>query len=94
MVSMLEHLPKEVGALLLAVGALGLILPGVVGTPAFIAGGLVFWPRAFSPIEGWFARKFPKVHHTSLDQIRRYLKDLESRYPTSNLLPTNQNHNP
>jgi hypothetical protein len=83
MVGMLERLPKEVGALLVSVGVLGMVLPGLVGTPALIAGGLVFWPKAFGPIEGWFGRKFPQAHHKSLEQIHRYLEDLEHRYPTA-----------
>src|SRR5206468_1701218 len=37
----IKDLPKEVGVMLMTVGALGFILPGVVGTPAVIAGGLV-----------------------------------------------------
>ena len=83
MLGMLERLPKEVGALLVSVGVLGMILPGVVGTPALIAGGLVFWPKVFGPVEGWFGRKFPQTHHKSLEQIHRYLEDLERRYPTA-----------
>ncbi|MGC8640215.1 MAG: hypothetical protein ACP5XB_10115 [Isosphaeraceae bacterium] len=77
----IKDLPKEVGVMLLTVGALGFMLPGVVGTPAMIAGGLVLWPKAFGKVENWFERKFPKMHKQSLFQINRYLNDLESRYP-------------
>jgi hypothetical protein len=79
----IKDLPKEVGVMLMTVGVLGVALPGVVGTPAMIAGGLVLWPKAFGSIENWFERKFPKVHKQSLHQIHRYLNDLESRYPDS-----------
>jgi hypothetical protein len=79
----IEDLPKEVGVMLLTVGVLGFALPGVVGTPAIIAGGLVLWPRAFGKVENWFERKFPQVHKQSLYQIHRYLNDLEDRYPNS-----------
>jgi uncharacterized membrane protein YbaN (DUF454 family) len=78
----LEELPKELGVLLMAVGTLGYILPGVIGAPAFIAGGVVLWPRAFGRVENWFERRFPKVHRESMRQIGRYLDDLERRYPT------------
>ena len=81
MASILQGLPREVGALLMSVGALGVVIPGMVGVPAVIAGGLVIWPNTFRPIEGWLGRKFPKVHRQSLEQIRRYLDDLEHRYP-------------
>jgi hypothetical protein len=77
----IKDLPKEVGVMLMTVGVLGLALPGVVGTPAMIAGGLVLWPKAFGKVENWFERKFPKIHKQSIHQIHRYLNDLESRYP-------------
>ncbi len=77
----IKDLPKEVGVMLMTVGVLGLVLPGVVGTPAAIAGGLVLWPRAFGKIENWFERKFPETHKHSLYQINRFLDDLDARYP-------------
>jgi hypothetical protein len=79
----IKDLPKEVGVMLMTVGVLGMALPGVVGAPALIAGGLVLWPKAFGKVESWFERSFPKVHKQSLHQIHRYLNDLESRYPDS-----------
>lgn len=79
----IKDLPKEVGVMLMTVGVLGFALPGVVGTPAVIAGGLVLWPKAFGKVENWFERKFPKIHKQSLHQIHRYLNDLENRYPDS-----------
>jgi len=77
----IKDLPREVGVMLMTVGVLGIILPGIVGTPAAIAGGLVLWPKAFGKVENWFERRFPKMHKQSLYQINRYLNDLESRYP-------------
>ena len=85
--SRIKDLPKEVGVMLLTVGVLGVVLPGVVGTPAAIAGGLVLWPKAFGKVESWFERRFPDMHKQSLYQINRYLNDLEARYP-------NSTHNP
>ena len=79
----IEDLPKEVGVMLMTVGVLGLALPGVVGGPAVLAGGLVLWPRAFGRAETWFEKKFPKVHQHSMQQINRYLDDLEKRFPES-----------
>ena len=77
----IKDLPKEVGVMLMTVGVLGFVLPGVVGTPAAIAGGLVLWPKTFEKVENWFERRFPKIHKQSLYQINRYLNDLETRYP-------------
>jgi hypothetical protein len=78
----LEDLPKELGVLLASVGVLGVILPGIAGTPALIAGGLVLWPKTFSKVEDWFENRFPETHRNSMQQVGRFLDDLERRYPT------------
>jgi hypothetical protein len=67
--------------MLVTVGAVGWVLPGVAGAPALLAGGLVLWPRSFGRLESWFERRFPKLHQQSMQQIGRYLDDLERRYP-------------
>lgn len=79
----IEDLPKEVGVMLMTAGVLGMALPGVVGGPALIAGGLVLWPKAFGRVENWFEKRFPKAHRQSMQQINRYLDDLEKRFPES-----------
>jgi hypothetical protein len=78
-----ERLPPEVGVLLMVVGVAGLLLPGPVGSPFFIAGGVALWPAAFGRVEGWFQRKFPVIHRNGMEQMERYLADLERRYPGS-----------
>ena len=75
------HLPKEVGIMLVSVGTLGLVLPGMLGTPALIAGGLVLWPKTFSSVEGWLRRRNPGLYHRGMKQLSRFLDDLERRYP-------------
>src|SRR4051812_37602481 len=79
----LERLPREIGALLIVIGVAGLLLPGPVGSPFVLAGGLVLWPKGFGRVEGWFARRFPRLHREGMAQIERYLDDLERRYPGS-----------
>jgi hypothetical protein len=86
-ISQIRALPREMGVMLVAVGSLGWLLPGMVGTPALIAGGLVLWPRAFGKVESWFERRYPKLHHESMRQLGRYLRDLDRRYPESALPP-------
>jgi hypothetical protein len=81
--SRLERLPPEIGALLMVVGVAGMVLPGPVGSPFFIAGGVALWPAAFGRVEKWFQRRFPFVHRKGLEQIGRYLDDLEKRFPGS-----------
>src|SRR3954454_12514168 len=78
-----DRLPPDVGALLMVVGIAGLLLPGPVGSPFFIAGGVALWPAAFGRVESWFQRRFPVVHRNGVEQIERYLDDLEKRFPGS-----------
>jgi hypothetical protein len=77
-----KELPKEVGVMLVTAGIVGLILPGP-GTPALIAGGLALWPKAFGKLESWLERHHPVVHRQSMQQIDRFLNDLEKRYSYS-----------
>jgi hypothetical protein len=76
----IKDLPKEVGAMLVSVGVLGTFLPGMVGTPALIAGGMVLWPGTFGKLESWFQRRYPELHKQGMRQVSRYLEDLDRRY--------------
>jgi hypothetical protein len=80
--SSIKDLPKEVGVMLITAGIVGFILPGP-GAPAIIAGGLVLWPEAFGKLESWLERSHPKVHRKGMQQINRFLNDLQKRYPDS-----------
>ncbi|MGO9464581.1 MAG: hypothetical protein ACLQVF_10570 [Isosphaeraceae bacterium] len=77
----IRNLPPELAVLLLSVGALGFLLPGIIGTPALIAGGLALWPKAFGRAESWFEKRYPSAHRQSLHQMGRFLADLDRRYP-------------
>jgi hypothetical protein len=78
----IKDLPKEVGVMLITAGIVGFVLPGP-GTPAIIAGGLVLWPDAFGKVESWLEHAYPKVHRKGMQQINRFLSDLQKRYPYS-----------
>jgi hypothetical protein len=80
-VQRIKQLPKDVGVMLVTVGVAGFVLPGIVGVHALIAGGLVLWPGAFNRLDDWFARRTPGWHHLGMQQIGRFLDDLERRYP-------------
>jgi hypothetical protein len=86
----LEDLPREIGVLLISVGFLGIVLPGIAGAPAFIAGGLVLWPKSFGKIEDWFHQRFPETHTSSMKQVGRFLGDLQRRYPGNPGLATRE----
>ena len=78
----IKHLPKEVGVLLLVGGIGGLLLPGPVGTPFVLVAAVVLWPSLFERLELFFERRCPKMHRAGVRQIKRYLTDLERRYPS------------
>ena len=61
----LQRLPPEMGAMLLTIGIFGMILPGMVGTPALLAGGLLLWPRGFRGVDRWLRRRcsIPSAGH-------------------------------
>jgi hypothetical protein len=77
----IQSAPKELGVLLVVAGIGGLLLPGPVGTPFLIAGGVILWPDAFSKVETCLQRRFPRFHRQGMLQMRRFVNDLERRYP-------------
>src|SRR5271169_4204666 len=69
-----EQLPKEAGWLLITAGVVGLVVPGVLGTPFLLAGAVVLVPggsKLLSRCSG----------HSAIRQVLRFLDDLERRYP-------------
>ena len=79
----LERLPPEIGVLLIVVGTAGVLLPGPVGSPFLVAGGVALWPSAFRRTEGWLERSSPRLFAEGMRQMERFLADLERRYPGS-----------
>jgi len=77
----IERLPKELGVLLVVAGIGGLLLPGPVGTPFLILGGVTLWPAAFNRVDACFEKRFPRLRHAGMIQIRRFITDLDRRYP-------------
>ena len=78
---LLGKLPPEIGMLLIISGIAGVLLPGPVGMPLLIAGGVTMWPKTFEPIERWFSRRFPVVHREGVFQIKEFITDLQKRFP-------------
>jgi len=77
----IRQLPPEVGAVLLSVGLVGMIVPGPVGTPLILAGGLVLIPSVFGRLECWLYKKFPKSHKVGMQYVDRFIDDYEKRFP-------------
>jgi hypothetical protein len=79
----IDSAPKELGVLLVVAGIGGLLLPGPVGTPFLVAGGVILWPAAFKRMETFLQRRFPRFHREGVIQMTRFITDLERRYPSS-----------
>jgi hypothetical protein len=79
----IKDLPREFGVMLVSVGVLGVVLPGVMGAPALVAGGLVLWPGTFERMNEWLRRRNPSLYQRGMKQVGRFLDDLERRYPTA-----------
>jgi len=77
--------PREMGVLLIALGISELIPPEPIGMVFVVLGGLVFWPRGFRSVDGWFGRKLPKAHRGYRKFFDRFVADIERRYPRAAL---------
>jgi hypothetical protein len=69
-----DELPKEAGWLLITAGVVGVVVPGVLGTPFLLAGAVVLVPGGSRLLSRW-------AGHSAMRQIGRFLDDLERRYP-------------
>jgi hypothetical protein len=78
---MIGELPREIGVLLMIAGLGGVLLPGPVGTPFLLAGLVTLWPSLFARMEICFQGRFPGMHRRGTKQIKRFLVDLDRRYP-------------
>lgn len=77
-----QKLPPEVATLLIAIGVIGIPLPGP-GIPFILAGGLALWPKTFGPMDEKFLRKYPKSHRQVSRILQRFESDMKRRYPRS-----------
>lgn len=77
----IRRLPPEVGAVLVTVGVIGVLLPGPVGMPLLLAGGLALMPSVFGRAERWVERRFPTLHWHGMKNVNRFIDDFEKRYP-------------
>lgn len=83
--ALLASLPKEVGVLLIVAGLGGVLLPGPVGTPFLVLGGVVLFPKVFRRVNDGMKKRFPKFYQQGMKQVRRFVIDLDRRYPMTRL---------
>ena len=69
-----EQWPREAGWMLVTAGVVGLVVPGVPGTPFLLAGVAVLMPGGSRLLSRW-------AGHSAMRQIGRFIEDLERRYP-------------
>jgi hypothetical protein len=77
----IQKLPQDIGWLLVTAGVVGVVMPGVLGLPFLVLGGLVLMPATNRRAERWLTGHSPKLFKGSIRQINRFLDDLEQRYP-------------
>ena len=75
-----ERLPPEVAFMLLLIGVAAIPLPGP-GVPFIVAGGLVLWPKTFTPINNQMKTKYPAADASVFRVLKRFETDLNRRYP-------------
>src|SRR5262245_63600724 len=80
-VERIKGLPPALGVILMAAGVVGVLLPGPIGTPLIVAGGLVLAPRAFGKLDDLLKRRYPGLRHQGVKMLERFLDDLQKRYP-------------
>lgn len=79
----MQKLPHDIGWLLVTAGVVGVVMPGVLGVPFLVLGGLILLPGTNQRAERWLTGHSPKLFKGSIRQINRFLDDLERRYPRS-----------
>jgi len=77
----IEHLPKDVGVMLLTVGFAGFVLPGILGLPFLLAGGVIMMPNTTRTLTRKLGMDKPEQNEFAVKQITRFLDDLDRRYP-------------
>ena len=77
----LARLPRDVGWMMVSVGVLGVIVPGLPGAPFLIAGIAVLAPGGPRLLARWARHRPRGVMHAGVKQIGRWLDDMERRYP-------------
>jgi hypothetical protein len=77
----ITNVPRDVGWMMVSVGLLGVILPGIIGTPFLVTGIAVLTPGGPRLLARWARRDRNGVMLAGLRQMGRWLDDLERRYP-------------
>jgi hypothetical protein len=74
----IEHLPRDVGRLLVYAGVLGVIVPGVPGVPFLVGGAAILYPGGPKLVSAWLPSRLVRA---SVKLVGRFADDLYRRYP-------------
>ena len=77
----LDRMTPEVGWMMIGVGVLGVILPGLPGWPFFLIGGAVLVPGGKRRVGRWLDNHQGPVTDRSLKIVERFMDDLDEHYP-------------
>lgn len=77
----IKNMPKDVGAMLLTVGLAGVVLPGVIGLPFLLAGGIIMMPKTTNKLRNYLGMNHSEESDYAIKQLNRFLDDLDRRYP-------------
>jgi hypothetical protein len=76
-----ERLTPEAGWMLITAGVVGVIVPGIAGTPFLLVGIFVLLPGGPQLLSRWSRGNLPRFVRFAVRLIARLLDDLERRYP-------------
>jgi hypothetical protein len=81
----LEGLPRDLGIVLLGLGAIGVAIPGPIPAgPSFVVlGAVLLRPGLLARFAGSLAARFPRLFRFLIGFVERLRIDLEGRYPGS-----------
>ena len=66
MINRFRNLPTPIGFILMGVGVSGLVIPGMVGLPLFVAGGLILAPWTLGNMDDYLMKRFPNLYTSGL----------------------------
>ncbi len=82
--SEMSGLPKDLGIILIGLGALGIVIPGPIppGASLVLLGAVVLFPALIKRL-GWPAARLPGIFRLLISLVKRLRADLKRRYPDS-----------
>ena len=83
--NVVQRLPKDIGIVLLVLGAVGVVIPGPIppGGSLILVGLFLTCPPLARRFDRWFKRRLPVLYNGLEQAVSRLEADLARRYPRS-----------